>query len=183
MRTFSSFALKPMLFSHNFTLFKREKATIYLNPLSKVFITTLTPSHMNQPKPKHEHEQPLPVRTRPLSPHLTIYQPQLTWIMSIGHRVTGAGLATAIYGFGMVSAAAQDLSLTTVLAELITAAPLPLVLLGKFIISAPFAYHILNGLRHLIWDTGRALSLKGVYTTGWIVNIGTIISASLLTFL
>ncbi|QSL64908.1 hypothetical protein MERGE_002212 [Pneumocystis wakefieldiae] len=41
--------------------------------------------------------------------------------------------------------------------------------LAKFIVSFPFTYHSFNGLRHLYWDTGRGLTLKGVYTTGYIV--------------
>ena len=55
---------------------------------------------------RHVHETNTPEliaqrARRPLSPHLTIYQLQLTSAMSIGHRITGAGLATLIYGFGL----------------------------------------------------------------------------------
>lgn len=42
-----------------------------------------------------------------MSPHLTIYEPQLTWLMSIGHRITGAGLACLVYGGGIGYAAAH----------------------------------------------------------------------------
>lgn len=139
---------------------------IYSNRL----ITTLTPDHAH-----HKNN-------RPLSPHVSIYQPQLTWIMSIGHRITGAGLAGLIYGFGITSSF-NTINMTTKLCEIISSIPLPVVLAGKFILAAPFAYHLLNGIRHLIWDTGRALTLKGVYVSGWIVNVATLISAGLLSII
>lgn len=121
---------------------------------------------------------------RPMSPHMTIYQPQLTWLMSIGHRVTGAGLASAIYGFGLVSSANfYPGSLTLKLCELVAEMPVEIVLAGKFVLTAPFMFHLFNGMRHLVWDSGRALSLRGVYTSGWIVNIATLISSLGITFL
>lgn len=121
---------------------------------------------------------------RPLSPHMTIYQPQLTWLMSIGHRVTGSGLGVLIYAFGISQSIPTSNSAVSLanMCEFVSAAPLPLVLMGKFVLAAPFAYHLFNGIRHLIWDMGRSLTLRGVYTTGWIVNVLTVASATLLTF-
>lgn len=138
-------------------------------------ISTMSPGH------DHTTTNTNLLKSRPLSPHVSIYQPQLTWIMSIGHRVTGAGLAGAIYAFGMT--AASGVNVTAEICEAIKLVPLPLVLAGKFVLAAPFMYHLLNGIRHLIWDAGRALTLRGVYATGWIVNISTLISAGLLTIL
>jgi len=40
---------------------------------------------------------------------------------------------------------------------------------AKAVLAAPFAFHAWNGLRHLAWDTGKFLSMKGVYTTGYAV--------------
>ena len=147
-----------------------------LLPSSLRFISTMTPGH------DHTTTNATLLQGRPLSPHVSIYQPQLTWLMSIGHRVTGAGLAGLIYAFG-ITASATSIDLTAKICELVSAVPLPLVLAGKFALAAPFMYHLLNGVRHLIWDTGKALTLRGVYTTGWIVNITTILSAGLLTIL
>lgn len=148
--------------------------------LLRRFITTVTPGH-------HSHAAPTikDLKShRPLSPHVTIYQPQLTWLMSIGHRVTGAGLTGVVYGFGITSS--LNLfpgNLTMKICELVSVLPLPMVLAGKFILATPFMYHLFNGVRHLIWDTGKALTLRGVYATGWAVNIATLISSTLLTFL
>ena len=148
--------------------------------LLRRFITTLTPGH-------HSHVAPTMSdlnSNRPMSPHMTIYQPQLTWLMSIGHRVTGAGLAGIVYGFGITSSLnIFPVNLTMKICEMITVLPLPLVLAGKFVLATPFMYHLFNGVRHLIWDTGRALTLRGVYVTGWAVNIATLISSTFLTFL
>ena len=101
--------------------------------------------------------------------------------MSIGHRVTGSGLAGLVYGFGITSS--LNINLTMKACELVSMMPLPVVLVGKFVLAAPFMYHLLNGIRHLVWDWGRALSLRAVYVTGWAVNVGTLISAGVLTIL
>ena len=39
-------------------------------------------------------------------------------------------------------------------------------------------YHLLNGIRHLVWDTGRALEIKTAYTAGWLVLVGTVVLAA-----
>ncbi|KAH9991720.1 succinate dehydrogenase cytochrome b560 subunit [Russula vinacea] len=93
---------------------------------------------------------------RPSSPHFTIYQPQLTWIGSIANRITGAGLSLLLYGFSLAYLLAPSTFSSANLAE-------------KTILAAPFAFHSLNGLRHLAWDTGKFLTLKGAYRTGYAV--------------
>ena len=54
--------------------------------------------------------------------------------------------------------------------------------LVKFSIAWPFTYHLLNGVRHLVWDTGRELSNKGVQRTGWAVVGLSVVSAAGLAF-
>lgn len=102
--------------------------------------------------------------TRPLSPHLTIYEPQLTWLMSIAHRFTGVGLSAGIYAFGIYYALAQPANLTTNLAGWIAHdCPAALVYAGKYVLAAPFLYHILNGIRHLvIYKCNAFLSFVGL---------------------
>lgn len=151
---------------------------------SRIFLKRL----VSTMSPGHSHSNPTNVSSslktsrRPLSPHVSIYQPQLTWVMSIGHRITGAGLASTVYAFGMASSLSSG-NLTLKICEMVAMLPLPVVLAGKFVLAAPFMYHLFNGVRHLVWDAGRALTLRGVYTSGWIVNISTLISAGLITFL
>lgn len=111
---------------------------------------------------------------RPLSPHMTIYQPQLTWVMSIGHRITGAGLAAMVYAFGIGFAVAEPKNFTEVAVKEVSQLPGPLVTGAKFILSTPFFYHALNGVRHLVWDAGYSLTLRNSYIGGWLVNIGAV---------
>lgn len=47
--------------------------------------------------------------------------------------------------------------------------PSPVLIGAKAILAYPFAYHACNGVRHLLWDTGKFLSLKEVYVTGYIM--------------
>ncbi|KAI8799498.1 hypothetical protein BJ742DRAFT_845707 [Cladochytrium replicatum] len=116
---------------------------------------------------------------RPVSPHLTIYQPQLTWLVSIFHRFTGGGIAALLYGTGIAYALAPfD---TAVIASTVQSLPAAVVLLGKTAFTAPLVFHSVNGIRHLIWDTGRALTIKGVYSSGYFVLASTaVITAALL---
>ncbi|TIB66266.1 hypothetical protein E3P78_00092 [Wallemia ichthyophaga] len=109
---------------------------------------------------------------RPSSPHFTIYQPQLTWFASIANRVTGVGLSAGIYAFAIgyvtlpLAGAGFD---SQSLIEITQSAPVWLKALVKVPIAAAFSFHSLNGIRHLLWDTGRFLTLKGAYQTGYAV--------------
>lgn len=160
-----------------------RRQTISLGRLfsSSLKITTLANSH-GPHDPAHMSPQRHP--NRPLSPHLTIYQPQLTWLMSIGHRVTGAALSTGLYAFGAWYAMVQPGAITEAMSSgLYEMLPLWLIGTGKFALSSTFFYHTYNGIRHLVWDAGRALTLKAVYAGGWAVNIASLFSALLTTLL
>jgi succinate dehydrogenase (ubiquinone) cytochrome b560 subunit len=54
---------------------------------------------------------------------------------------------------------------------------------GKFIIAWPLAFHTGNGIRHLMWDSGRGLDLDMVYKSGWFMLGTTTIIGTGLTFL
>ncbi|CAB4401232.1 cytochrome b560 subunit of succinate dehydrogenase [Rhizophagus irregularis] len=115
---------------------------------------------------------------RPLSPFM-IYQPQLTWYMSFAHRATGAGLAAGLYG--TIAAYAFGGPDSDTLVAAVSTLPPTLKLAGKFCISYAFTYHTFNGIRHLIWDTGKALTIKGVYGTGYAVLILSTLSSIVLS--
>ncbi|MCP4923111.1 MAG: succinate dehydrogenase, cytochrome b556 subunit [bacterium] len=113
---------------------------------------------------------------RPLSPHLQIYRPQLTSILSIVHRLTGFALSI---GFGalvcwIVALAVGGGYLTDVHSFWGTFFG-KLLLLGWLFC---FVYHFFNGIRHLFWDAGLGLELPAVYGSGWAVlalsGIGTL---------
>ncbi|KDR78594.1 hypothetical protein GALMADRAFT_43694, partial [Galerina marginata CBS 339.88] len=129
------------------------------------------------------NKQPL---RRPSSPHLTIYQPQLTSIVSIANRITGAGLSVLLYGFSTAYLIAPGNFYTHVV-EVIAGLPEGVKYAGKAILAAPFAFHsINNGLRHLSWDLVNFYeftSVKGVYITGYIVLGATAVSTVALALM
>ena len=114
---------------------------------------------------------------RPLSPHLTIYRPQMTSMTSIFVRITGnAMLVSAILLVWWMMAAASGPDYFATIDGLITSffgdLVMTLSVLGLW-------YHALGGVRHLIWDTGRGLDVETSDRMGW----GMIIGSVALTFL
>ena len=98
--------------------------------------------------------------SRPLSPHLQIYKPMLTMMMSILHRITGVGLYFGIIllVWWLTAAAISDSYFDLVQGFFFHWFG-RLVLFG-FIWA--LMHHALGGLRHLLWDTGRGFDLKVV---------------------
>ena len=106
-------------------------------------------------------------RTRPLSPHLQVYRPQLTSMMSIAHRASGILLTT-----GTVLLAAWLVALAYSAESYEMVSGLLAHSLGQFVLfgySAALIYHALNGIRHLAWDLGFGLTIPEVYRSGHIV--------------
>ena len=106
---------------------------------------------------------------RPLSPHLQIYKPQLTSVMSISHRFTGVILSMLLILvplFFFLLALGDEYF--TILVIILDHFLVKLILYGTiFVIS----YHLLNGIRHLFWDMGLGLSIKQSYMSGYLVII------------
>ncbi len=105
---------------------------------------------------------------RPLSPHLTIYQPQLTSVLSIIHRGTGAMLAAFYIGYFMW----DDLNWVFGLQHNVfvrSCIRSKFVIFIQLLIFAARSYHFFNGIRHFLWDSGLFLDLSAVYSTGWTV--------------
>lgn len=103
---------------------------------------------------------------RPLSPHLSIYKPQLTSLMSIIHRVTGFCLAGGIVLLvsWLVSIAMGPEAYATY--AKILSHPLALCFIAAW--SWGLFYHMCCGVRHLLWDVGLCLSLPAIYKSGYI---------------
>ena len=98
---------------------------------------------------------PSPKIERPLSPHLQIYRPVMTMMMSIAHRITGAALyfgAILLVAWLLAAAAGPDAFLR---AQTFMGSPIGLLLLFGF--TWALLHHALGGIRHLIWDTGRGM--------------------------
>ena len=117
-------------------------------------------------------------RERPLSPHLQVYRWQITMTMSILHRVTGVVITVGAFALAwwlMAVAAGGDAYRTA--AECL-ASPLGMVALAGF--SLALVYHLLNGIRHLLWDAGWGFEIPEFYASGWTVAILTVVLTTLI---
>lgn len=111
-------------------------------------------------------------RNRPVSPHLSIYRPQITWIASSLNRITGVMLSGGLYLFGFAYLAAPALGWHLETSSMVAAVagwPLVAKIAAKATVAFPFFFHSLNGLRHLSWDLGKGLSNPAVIKSGWAV--------------
>ena len=110
---------------------------------------------------------------RPLSPHLSIYRPQLTSMTSILTRITGnAMLISALLIVWWFLAASSSPEYYAVANGFLTSwcgdIIMTLSVLGLW-------YHTLAGVRHLIWDNGIGLDIPTAEKMGWAVIIGSVV--------
>ncbi len=114
---------------------------------------------------------------RPLSPHLQIYKPILTMVMSILHRITGAALyfGTLLLAWWLVAAAAGP-DYFNFVNEIFGSIIGRLILFG---FTWALVHHMLGGLRHFIWDMGAGF---GREAREWLAR-ATIIGSVTLTIL
>nr|YP_001315099.1 succinate:cytochrome c oxidoreductase subunit 3 [Chlorokybus atmophyticus]ABO15125.1 succinate:cytochrome c oxidoreductase subunit 3 [Chlorokybus atmophyticus] len=112
---------------------------------------------------------------RPLSPHLTIYKPQLTSMLSIFHRITGAFMATSVL-LTIFLLKICNFHLTSynfyIFAFILFSYYKWLILTVLFLLIISLHYHMSNGLRHLTWDLGLSLDIAKVYSSGRFVLVG-----------
>lgn len=105
--------------------------------------------------------------SRPLSPHLQVYRPQLTSMLSILHRLTGGALAVGLVWLAIwICAAASDAATYGIVAAFNAS------IIGKIFLfgwTACLFYHLFNGIRHLFWDAGYGFELRDAYASGWTV--------------
>ncbi|KAG5294757.1 succinate dehydrogenase cytochrome b560 subunit [Histoplasma ohiense] len=123
---------------------------------------------------------------RPVSPHISIYRPQITSVLSLLHRNTGLLLSGPFYLFFAAYAASPWLGWhidSTSMAASFGTLPVAAKVLLKTTAALPFTFHCINGVRHLVWDLGRGFSNKQVTKSGRTVIGLSISSALLLGFL
>ena len=111
-------------------------------------------------------------QNRPLSPHLQVYRPQLTSMLSITHRLTGVALAigTFLLVWWLVAAATGPEAYATAQAAISS-------VIGRLLLfgwTLALFYHLCNGIRHLFWDAGYGYELKSAYASGWAVMAGSV---------
>ena len=109
----------------------------------------------------------MPTGNRPLSPHLQVYRPQLTSVLSILHRITGVALlaGTLLLIYWLAAAAAGPEAFETARAVIGS-------VLGRLFLfgwTVALFYHLCNGIRHLFWDAGYGFELETAYRSGWLV--------------
>jgi len=113
------------------------------------------------------------VRNRPLSPHLQVYRPQITTVLSITHRATGIVLSLGCVFLVLWLLAAAAGPRTFEIAQDCAGSALGYVFL--FVFSVALFYHLLNGIRHLFWDMGHGFEMETATRTGWAVVVGAVV--------
>ena len=121
-----------------------------------------------------------PVIARPLSPHLQIWGWTVTMASSITHRATGVALYSGtillafwVYGLSLGPAKFQPIGA-------ILTSPIGIAILAGYVWALLF--HLMNGLRHLYWDSGRGLTYTTAKKTAWIVFAASFILAALIVW-
>ncbi len=110
---------------------------------------------------------------RPLSPHLGIYRPQLTSVLSILHRMTGVAMVAGalIFTYWITAAAYGPEHFER--AQSVLGSWFGRVVLLCLTVS--LYYHLCNGIRHLAWDAGLGFALPRLQATGWLVVAATLV--------
>jgi len=115
---------------------------------------------------------------RPLSPHLGVYKFAYTMSLSILHRITGVASSVGflIFAWWLMALASGPDAYAAAMSCL--SSPLAKLLLAGFTFS--FTYHFCNGIRHLVWDTGRGLEKAQARRSGWFVIVAAMVLTALL---
>ena len=114
---------------------------------------------------------------RPLSPHLSIYRWPITMVLSILHRATGIAMSIGLIVLAtwlMQAAAGPEayLGFTSTMSSL----------LGKLLLigwSFAFFFHVGNGVRHLVWDTGRGFEKQQANRSAWFVIVFAVVATAI----
>jgi succinate dehydrogenase / fumarate reductase cytochrome b subunit len=109
---------------------------------------------------------------RPLSPHISVYRLLINTVMSGLHRITGMALyvGTLLLAAWLVGAAMGERQFNWV-NDLFGHPVGKLILFGY---TWALFHHMLGGLRHFIWDTGRGFQIWQVNLLAWLTIIGSI---------
>lgn len=118
------------------------------------------------------------VRSRPISPHLTIYKPQITSVLSISHRISGFFLYVGLLflSWYIIFQNFQEFKISTYYISFFNFLFANFV--GKFFLFfwvLAFYYHFCNGIRHLFWDIGKGYEIRTVKISGITVIVVSLI--------
>ncbi|XP_041987161.1 succinate dehydrogenase cytochrome b560 subunit, mitochondrial-like [Aricia agestis] len=125
--------------------------------------------------PPMSHDEKNMCLNRPMSPHVTIYAPTLPAMTSIVQRATGIML----YGYALLLAGGALFLPNGIETYVSMIQSLDLsencILAARMLIAAPFMYHYFIGLRFIMWNAGKLLSMKQIYATAWVSILAAII--------
>ncbi len=114
---------------------------------------------------------------RPLSPHLSIYRWPITMTMSILHRATGVALSVGfIVLVGWLFDAAMGAETYAAMLSYLDTMVGKLLLMGW---SFAFFFHLSNGVRHLVWDSGRGFEKATANASAWFALLLAIVLTAL----
>ncbi|HEX6636770.1 MAG TPA: succinate dehydrogenase, cytochrome b556 subunit [Steroidobacteraceae bacterium] len=118
---------------------------------------------------------------RPLSPHLGVYKFLYTMTLSILHRITGvaATFGFLLFTWWLMALATGHEAYDHAMQWL--AMPVVKLLLVGFTFA--FVYHFCNGIRHLVWDTGRGLERAQARRSGYLVVVAALLLTALVVWL
>jgi succinate dehydrogenase / fumarate reductase cytochrome b subunit len=108
------------------------------------------------------------------------YRLQLTSVLSLTHRLTGVflslvGAPVLLWWILAVSGGQESYQ---AMSDCLSGW---LGLLLGFALAFSLSFHFFNGIRHLVWDTGKMLEIKQAYASGWVVVIASLFSTGLIT--
>jgi succinate dehydrogenase / fumarate reductase cytochrome b subunit len=118
---------------------------------------------------------------RPLSPHLQVYRWQISSVLSILHRTSGAalGMSTILFAYWLIALASGPDAYSIVHGFLSSFG-------GKILLFAvtwALFYHLCNGVRHLVWDAGFGFELGTMVRTGRVVVVSSVVLTVISFFL
>jgi succinate dehydrogenase / fumarate reductase cytochrome b subunit len=113
------------------------------------------------------------MRTRPLSPHLTVYRPMYTMVLSITHRASGVALSLGLLALSCWLMALASGEAAFDAANALLSRGLFKILLALWLLA--FVYHLCNGLRHLAWDAGLGLERTEARRSGVLAVIAALV--------
>jgi succinate dehydrogenase / fumarate reductase cytochrome b subunit len=116
-----------------------------------------------------------------LSPHLTVWRPTITYVMSIVHRITGGALyfGTVLVAWWLLAASTSERQFE--IAQMVVTSWIGLAVLIGF--TWAMFHHLLGGIRHLIWDTGIGMEKHTSSRLGWATLAGSILLTLLVWFI
>nr|YP_010204186.1 succinate:cytochrome c oxidoreductase subunit 3 [Ahnfeltia fastigiata]UAT97941.1 succinate:cytochrome c oxidoreductase subunit 3 [Ahnfeltia fastigiata] len=119
------------------------------------------------------------ILNRPISPHLTVYSPEVSSVFSIWHRITGVVLSLSLVIVLVLAKSFAWLNFNPLFISTTNVGLNSVPWLINFVLATFylfFLYHMLNGFRHITWDLGFSLKISNINFTAWFIMLALILS-------